>query len=136
MKLCKLAGTNSPNWLMMSECSPACESVGGRGRVHVDAPLIAAADPLRRLAGHMQIAYVAYKKLDAPVKDKVDALLKLNKDYAKWTANAPDERTAKLNAFVHAATWADDIKTKDYNYTRDKVDGPTAGQNIGYADHN
>jgi len=86
--------------------------------------------------GHMQIAYVAYKKLDAPVKDKVDALLKLNKDYAKWTANAPDERTAKLNAFVHAAPWADDIKTKDYNYTRDKVDGPTAGQNIGYADHN
>src|SRR5262249_58840307 len=27
-------------------------------------------------AGHMQIAYVAYKHLDAPVKDKVDALLK------------------------------------------------------------
>ncbi|MBH5396405.1 S1/P1 nuclease [Bradyrhizobium sp. CNPSo 4010] len=87
-------------------------------------------------AGHMQIAYVAYKKLDAPVKDKVDALLKLNKDYAKWTAGAPDERTAKLYAFVHAATWADDIKTKEYNYTRDKVDSPTAGQNIGYADRN
>ena len=26
-------------------------------------------------AGHMQIAYVAYKKLDASVKDKVDMLL-------------------------------------------------------------
>ncbi|MFK4511397.1 S1/P1 nuclease [Bradyrhizobium daqingense] len=86
--------------------------------------------------GHMQIAYVAYKKLDAPVKEKVDALLKLNKDYAKWTASAPDERTAKRNAFVHAATWADDIKTKEYNYTRDKVDGPAAGQNIGYSDRN
>lgn len=86
--------------------------------------------------GHMQIAYVAYKKLDGPVKDKVDALLKLNKDYAKWTAGAPDERTAKLYAFVHAATWADDIKTKEYNYARDKVDSPTAGQNIGYDDRN
>jgi hypothetical protein len=87
-------------------------------------------------AGHMQIAYVAYKKLEAPVKDKVDALLRLNPDYAKWTAGISDVKTAKLHAFVHAATWADDIKTKEYNYTRDKVDGPAAGQNIGYADKN
>lgn len=87
-------------------------------------------------AGHMQIAYVAYKKLDAPVKDKVDALLRLNPDYGRWTAGIADPKTAKPYAFVHAATWADDIKTKEYNYTRDKVDGPTAGQNIGYADKN
>lgn len=87
-------------------------------------------------AGHMQIAYVAYKHLEAPVKDNVDALLKLNADYAKWTAGAPDDKTAKLYAFIHAATWADDIKTKEYGYTRDKADSPTAGQNIGYADKN
>ena len=87
-------------------------------------------------AGHMQIAYVAYKKLEAPVKDKVDVLLRLNPDYAKWTAGITDPNTAKLYAFVHAATWADDIKTREYNYTRDKVDSPTAGQNIGYADKN
>ncbi|OAF01156.1 phospholipase [Bradyrhizobium centrolobii] len=86
-------------------------------------------------AGHMQIAYVAYKHLDASVKDKVDALLRLNKDYAKWTAEAPDDRTAKMFAFVHAASWADDIKTEPYHYTRDKADGATAGQNIGYNDH-
>ena len=87
-------------------------------------------------AGHMQIAYVAYKHLNASVKDRVDALLKLNPDYPKWTAGAPDEKTAKLYAFVHAATWADDIKTKEYGYTRDRVDSATAGQNIGYTDHN
>lgn len=86
--------------------------------------------------GHMQIAYVAYEKLDAPVKEKVDALLRLNKDYAKWTAGAPDEKTAKLYAFVHAATWADDIKTKEYNYTRDNANSPAAGQNTGYVDRN
>jgi hypothetical protein len=86
--------------------------------------------------GHMQIAYVAYKHLDAAVKDKVDALLKLNPDYAKWTAGTPDEKTAKLFAFIHAATWADDIKTKEYNYLRDKADNATAGQNIGYSDKN
>ncbi|WP_404437437.1 S1/P1 nuclease [Bradyrhizobium daqingense] len=84
----------------------------------------------------MQIAYVAYKKLDAPIKDKVDVLLRLNPDYQKWTAGIADSKTAKLHAFIHAATWADDIKTKEYNYTRDKVDSPTAGQNIGYSDKN
>jgi hypothetical protein len=86
--------------------------------------------------GHMQIAYIAYKHLDQPVKDKVDVLLRLNPDYPKWTAGTIDPKTAKLYAFVHAATWADDIKTREYNYTRDKVDSPTAGQNIGYADKN
>ena len=71
-------------------------------------------------AGHMQIAYVAYKHLDASVKDNVDALLKLNADYPKWTAGAPDEKTTKLYAFVHAATWADDIKRREYS----GADGP------------
>jgi hypothetical protein len=87
-------------------------------------------------AGHMQIAYVAYKHLDGPVREKVDALLKLNADYPEWIAGAPDEKTTKLYAFVHAATWADDIKTKEYGYTRDNVNSPTAGQNIGYSDRN
>src|SRR5262249_14251441 len=85
--------------------------------------------------GHMQIAYLAYKHLDASVKDKADALLRLNKDYAKWTSEAANERTSKLYALVHAATWPDDIKTRD-GYTADQVHSATAGQNIGYADHN
>jgi hypothetical protein len=63
-------------------------------------------------------------------------LLKLNADYPKWTAGVPDEKTAKLYAFVHAATWADDIKRREYGYTRDNVNSATAGQNIGYSDHN
>ncbi|MGY4182945.1 hypothetical protein ACVIHH_008236 [Bradyrhizobium sp. USDA 4518] len=80
--------------------------------------------------GHMQIAYLAYKRLSDPVRDKADALLKLNKDYAKWTCGAADDKTAKMYAFIHAATWADDIKTKEYGYTRYAVTSPTAGQNI------
>jgi S1/P1 Nuclease len=85
--------------------------------------------------GHMQIAYLAYKRLDPAVKEKADALLRFNPDYAKWTAGAPDAATAKLYAFVHAATWADDIKTKpDYTDNHDDIDKLTAGQNIGYAD--
>ena len=86
--------------------------------------------------GHMQIAYLAYKRLSDPVRDKADSLLKLNKAYARWTAGAADDKTAKTYAFVHAATWADDIKTKEYGYTRDAVTSPTASQNIGYSDHN
>lgn len=86
--------------------------------------------------GHMQIAAVAYKNLTGPVKDRVDVLLRFNKDYVKWTAGAPDEVTAKQWAFVHAATWADDIKMKSYGYARDSATSETAGQNVGYADHN
>jgi hypothetical protein len=84
----------------------------------------------------VQIAYLAYKRLSDRVRDKADSLLKLNKDYAKWTAGAADDKTAKMYAFVHAATWADDIKTKEYGYTRDAVTSPTANQNIGYSDRN
>jgi hypothetical protein len=39
--------------------------------------------------GHMQIAYIAYTKLTPAVKDRADALLKLNPDYATWIAGAP-----------------------------------------------
>jgi hypothetical protein len=59
-------------------------------------------------AGHVQIAYVAYKHSDAPVKDKVDVPLKLHADYAKWTAGALDDKAAKIYAFIRAATWASD----------------------------
>jgi hypothetical protein len=85
--------------------------------------------------GHMQIAYLAYKRLDPAVKDRADALLRLNPDYANWTCGAPDAATAKLYAFVHAATWPDDIKTKaDYTDKHDDIDKLTASQNIGYSD--
>jgi hypothetical protein len=78
----------------------------------------------------MQIAYLAYKMLDPAVRDKVDILLKLNPDYASWTAGAPVGND-KLYAFVHAATWADDIKAKA-DYYDDRVTDSTAGQNVPY----
>ena len=87
-------------------------------------------------AGHMQIAAVAYQNLTPQAKERADALLRLNPDYAKWTAGAPDDATAKQWAFAHAATWADDIKLRPYGYTRDAAASATAGQNIGYADRN
>jgi hypothetical protein len=86
--------------------------------------------------GHMQIAYVAYKQLDDAVKENADALLRRNPDYEKWTAGVADPKTAKVYAFIHAATWADDIKREEYHYTHDANASDTAGQNIGYTDHN
>jgi hypothetical protein len=86
--------------------------------------------------GHMQIAYLAYKQLDEAVKEKADLLLRRNPDYEKWTAGVEDPKTTKLYAFIHAATWADDIKREEYHYKRDSVTSATAGQNIGYADRN
>ncbi|OKO83568.1 S1/P1 nuclease [Bradyrhizobium sp. NAS96.2] len=80
--------------------------------------------------GHMQIAYLAYKQLDPVVKERADALLKLNPDYAVWTAGAP-AGAEKEYAFVHAATWADDIKTKE-DYYDDQVTDTTAKQITPY----
>ncbi|WP_439373056.1 S1/P1 nuclease [Bradyrhizobium sp. DASA03120] len=81
--------------------------------------------------GHMQIAYLAYKRLDPAIKDKLDGLLKLNPDYANWICNAPDEASRGAYAFVHAATWADDIKTKA-DYQEDRITDATAAQNVAY----
>ena len=83
--------------------------------------------------GHMEIAALAYGQLDPAVRETVDRLIQLNPEYSEWTAGLPDDQKAKA-AFVHAATWADDIKT-DAAYTRDTVSDPTAAQNIGDADH-
>ncbi|UWU82848.1 hypothetical protein N2605_25075 [Bradyrhizobium yuanmingense] len=63
-------------------------------------------------------------------KEHVDILLKLNPDYANWIAGAP-QGTEKLYAFVHAATWADDIKAKD-DYYEDQVKDSTAKQILPY----
>jgi hypothetical protein len=79
--------------------------------------------------GHMKVAYLAYKRLDPAVRDKVD-VLKLNPDYTSWTCGAPDGKE-KLYAFVHAATWADDIKTKT-DYYDDRATDSTAAQNVAY----
>jgi hypothetical protein len=82
----------------------------------------------------MQIAAVAYDRLDPAVRAKVDALIKLNPDYSRWIGGVADADRDRF-AFVHASTWADDIKGED-GYT-DSGDTPTshnAARNIGYAD--
>jgi len=81
--------------------------------------------------GHMQIAAVAYAALEPDVRQKVDGLIALNPDYPNWTSGVPDAEKAEA-AFVHAATWADDIK-RDRNYARDDIGDETAAQNHGYA---
>ena len=86
-------------------------------------------------AGHMQIAWLAWQKLDAQTRLKADALLQLNPDYPKWVAGAPPGRVAEF-AFTRAAVWADDIKLFGSGYTRDNATSPGASQNIGYADKN
>jgi hypothetical protein len=59
-----------------------------------------------------QIAAVAYDRPDPAVRAKVDALIKLNPDYSKWIGGVADANPERF-AFVHASTWADDIKGED-----------------------
>lgn len=80
--------------------------------------------------GHMQIAYLAYNRLSPAVKERADVLLRLNPDYPNWIAAAPAGKE-KIYAFVHAATWADDIKTKA-DYYDDQPTDSTAEKNVPY----
>lgn len=88
--------------------------------------------------GHMAVAYVAYKRLKAAKRVRVDALLKLNPYYSRWSGQVSGkEKGAQI--FMLAATWPDLIKI-DPEYVADgldggdKPDGPLVAQNIGYSD--
>ncbi|HVZ74006.1 MAG TPA: S1/P1 nuclease [Polyangia bacterium] len=82
--------------------------------------------------GHMEVAAVAYPKLNAKAKKKVAALLKLNPRYALWVSGVKAADAERV-AFMRAATWADSIKS-DAGYKDDQQTAPTAGQNVGYTD--
>jgi hypothetical protein len=82
----------------------------------------------------MQIAYVAWKQLDPAVRERADALLRLNPDYEKWTAGVPQDKK-KLYAFIHAATWPDDIRMEE-GYLDDSPNDPAARKITGYGDRN
>jgi len=83
--------------------------------------------------GHMEVAAVAFKKLNAKAKKRAAQLLKLNPRYANWIIGAAAGDEDRM-AFMRAATWADSIKT-DTTYESDDQTAATAAQNIGYEDH-
>jgi hypothetical protein len=97
--------------------------------------------------GHMIVASVAYRNLDAPTRARVDALLAMNpyfSDPTKWPAQIPaGTKAADRSRFIFmlAATWPDSIKNdskyhNDGSKNGDVPDGPEAGRNTGYDDFN
>ena len=95
--------------------------------------------------GHMAVAYVAYMKLDAATRAKVDHLLSLNPYFmTKWQQQLPAGTAAADRGaflFMLAATWPDAIK-RDNQYHNDgagggdRPTGPEAARNTGYDDFN
>jgi len=91
--------------------------------------------------GHMSVAYVAYQRLTPQVRDKVNALLAKNPDFANWVVLLPPGTSpAKTNLmlFMIAATWSDRIKgasgfSEDNPSAINKC-GPVSAQNIGFTD--
>ena len=95
--------------------------------------------------GHMLVAFIAFRHLDADVKTEVGRLLRLNPQFKSWVENLPPSATEERRtetAFVRASRWPDDIK--GFSKYIDDGDqggnvpppGPAASQNIGYADLN
>jgi hypothetical protein len=94
--------------------------------------------------GHMEVAYVAYQQLTPEMKARVDVLLRLNPDYSNWVMMIPANASAdevKMQVFMIAATWPDEIKGES-QYTDDGTNGgntpattgTTSSQNTGYRD--
>lgn len=80
----------------------------------------------------MLVADIAWKKLTPAKRARVDELLKLNPDYATWTAGVPASRKAEY-AFMRASKWADDIKSRT-GYTGGDADEQGAAGGQGYDD--
>src|SRR5690349_12365651 len=78
--------------------------------------------------GHRVVAALAHARLEPPVQRRVDALLALNPDHARWVAGvAPADRA--VVAFLRASNWADDIREAP-----DHRDQPGAPLARGYPD--
>jgi hypothetical protein len=84
--------------------------------------------------GHMVVAAIAHDRLTPQARSRADTLLRRNPDYATWIAGAAPADRARI-AFVHAATWADDIKRRD-GYKDDTGDpnAPAATRIVDYTD--
>jgi hypothetical protein len=92
--------------------------------------------------GHMAVAYVAYRHIDATTRARANQLARSNPLYATWKKELPPGLSASqrnLMLFMIAATWPDQIRS-DHTY---HADGPDSGDrppategdvNIGYTD--
>jgi hypothetical protein len=105
-------------------------------------PLLPASVSAWNANGHMQVAYVAYQLLTPQTRDKANALLAKNPDFANWEAEVPagtSDADKKLMVFMIAATWADRIKSAagfhEDNPTDPNKCGSVSAQNIGFTDH-
>jgi hypothetical protein len=76
---------------------------------------------------HMMVGVIAYDRLTSAVREHVITLLKLHPQYALWVADVPEEEKARI-AFLRASRWPDGDQGGN------RPSGPTAAQNIGYAD--
>ncbi len=58
--------------------------------------------------GHMAVAYLCYEQLTPPVRQRVDALTKLNPMYKEWAqqvSQSPADKDELM--FMLSATWPD-----------------------------
>jgi hypothetical protein len=86
-------------------------------------------------AGHRIIAAIAYDKLTAGTRARVDALIRAHPDYAAFTNGAPADAAGRARAaFIAAAVWADNIKGDRRFYDDTKADAQPTPTFPGYPD--
>jgi hypothetical protein len=90
----------------------------------------------------MMTAEVCYKRLTPAVRERANALIKLNPLYHEWETQIGETHSQAEKdeqMFMLASTWADTIK-RGHGYESDgpnggnRPGGPEASQNLGYSD--
>lgn len=95
--------------------------------------------------GHMAVALVAYRRLDADTRTRVDTLVAMNPKIDQWRSALPANTSAARKRemlFMIAATWADQIKGDGEHEAADGLNGNanlppddgTGDDNLGYSD--
>jgi hypothetical protein len=92
--------------------------------------------------GYMAVAFVAYQNLSQPVRDRIDVLLRINKEYPVWESEMPAGASAddkKMMAFMIAATWPDRLRSSTLHPEIEddgsrQPDLKKASRNTGYDD--
>ncbi len=91
---------------------------------------LAAPAPAWNFSGHWIAAAIAYQRLTPAVRARVDELIRKHPDYEKMIfADAPSDPESRARAaFIHAASWPDEIRNdpRFYDDTRtDAIPTPT-----------
>ncbi len=86
-------------------------------------------------SGHWIVAAIAYDRLTPHAREWVDDLIRHHPDYDRFIKDAPSDPAARAKyAFVHAASWPDELRGDERFYDESRPDSKTTPLLPGFPD--